>query len=102
MPQHDSGRDRRVAGAQGDDFALPGLGQRLGGTADEGSVALDLDQRGAALSFPAARFEREKRFGRCGDVCRRLRDLEADRAVFGQPMALAAQLFQLLAAERVA
>ncbi len=29
MPEHDRGRDRRVAGVQGHDFALPGLGQSL-------------------------------------------------------------------------
>jgi hypothetical protein len=64
MPQHDSGCDRRIAGAQGDDLALTGPGQRLGGAADEGRIALELDQRRAALSLPDAGFEREKGLGR--------------------------------------
>src|SRR3954470_2375407 len=101
MAQHDAGGDRGIADAQGHDFALIGLGERDGGAAYEDSIAVRLDQRGAAMAFPAAGFEREEYLQRGSDLLRRARHLELDRAMLGQPIPLPTQLLQLLAAQRV-
>ncbi len=102
MPEHDRGRDRRIAGMQCHDFALAGLGERLGGAPDKAGIAFVLPERGAALAFPAAGFERQEDLDRRGDRFRRPRHVETDRAVLGKPVALPAQFLQLLSAERVA
>ena len=102
MPQHDRGRDRGIAGAQGHDLALTRLGERHGGAPHETGIAVVLHQRGAALAFPAAGFERQECLDRGRDLFRRSRHLEMHGAVLGQPMALAAQFLQLLGAQRVA
>ena len=54
MPQHDRGRDRRIAGTQRHDLALADFGERDGGAPDKGGIAVVLHQRGAAPGFPAA------------------------------------------------
>ena len=97
-----SGRDRRIAGAQRHDLALAGLGEFRGGAADETGIAIMLLERGAALTFPAGGFQRQEYLDRGGDLLRGARHLETDFSVFGQPVALAAQLLQFLRSERIA
>src|SRR5665647_3828085 len=92
MPEHDTGRDRRVAGVERHDLALAGLGERGRGAPDKSGVAVILDQRGAALSLPAPGFQLQKHLERGGDLLAGPRNVETDGAMFGQPMALAAQL----------
>ena len=90
-----------VAGAQRDDLALRGFGQRRNGAADEGRIAFMLDQRGAALALPAAGFELQECFER-GPTSSGLRATsKRDGAVLCEAMALPAQLLELLGAERL-
>src|SRR5580704_8846138 len=102
MPQYDRGRDRDAAGAQAHDLALAGFGERSGCASDEASIAFVLLERGATPAFPAAGLEFEECFERGGHILRSARDDEGDRAMLRQPIALTAQLLQLLRAERVA
>ena len=102
MAQHDRRGHRDLAGAQRHDLALAGLGQRRSGAADEGRIALVLPKRGAALALPAAGFQHQECFDRGSDFRGRARHLEIDGAVFGKAVALAAQFFQLLRAQRIA
>ena len=80
----------------------PVFGQALRGTADEAQIAFALSQRGAALTLPAAGFQRQKNLNRAGDLVGRAGDRKPHRAVLGEAVALAPQLLQLLGAERVA
>src|SRR5215475_1846386 len=68
VAQHDAGCNRRLTGAQRNDFALAVRGQRHRGAADEGGIALILGKRGAAPGLPAAGFQREERLDRGGDL----------------------------------
>ena len=54
------------------------------------------------LALPAAGLQHQERFDRGGHFGRRARHVEVDGAVFGEAIALAAQFFQLLRAERLA
>ena len=101
VPQHDRGRDRRVAGMERDDLALAGLGQRRGGATDEGGVTFVLQKRGAARALPAAGFECEEGFERGCDVSLRSGNFKTNGAVPGEAVALPAQLLQFLGAERL-
>ena len=102
VPQHDARRHRRISGAQRHDLAIAGLGKRRGGAADKGGIADILQQRGAALGFPAAGFQFEENLRGRGNFIRRARDVKTDLAMFGEAVALPAQLLQLLGAERLA
>src|SRR5579863_7339206 len=102
MPQHDRRRNRRVAGVKRYDFALAGFGEPLRGTADEIGIAFALFERGAAPRLPAAGLKVKENLDRAADVGHAARDLEAHRADFGKPVALAPQLLQFLGAERIA
>ncbi len=101
MAQHDAGGHRCRAGAQRDDLALRGLCQRGNRAANEGRIARILDQRGAALAFPAAGLELQECFERRPDLVGLARDLEGDRPVLFEAMALATQLLELFGAERL-
>ncbi len=102
MAEHDRGRDRHDVGVQRHDLALAVGSERRSGAPDEAGIAFVLDQRGAALAFPARGFKPEERFQRGCDLLGPARDFETDGAVFRQPMALTAQLFQFFMPERVA
>ena len=90
MPQHDRAGDRRVCGAQRHDLALAGGGKRCRRLPDEPDIAVMLHQRGAARAFPAAGFQREKYLHRCCDGLGRARHVEANGALLGEAIALAA------------
>jgi len=99
VAQHDAGGHRRCAGAQADDLALTGFGECGRGTANESGIAGVLDQRGAALAFPAARFEPQEGFEHCPDALRRASNVERDRAMLFEPVLLAPKLLELLGPE---
>src|ERR1700720_3964564 len=96
MPEHDRGCDRRIAGMQRHDFALAGLGETFGGAPDKAGIAVVLPERGAALAFPAARFECKENLDGRRDRVLCPRHLETNRAVLGEAIALPAQFLQLL------
>ena len=102
MPQHDAGRHRHLAGAQRHDLAIAGFRKPDGGAADKGGIADILQQRGAALGLPAGGFQFKEDFRRGGDFVRRARNVKTHRAMLGEAVALAAQFFQFLGAERLA
>ena len=54
------------------------------------------------VGLPAAGFQRQECFERGRDLFGCARDVETDRAMLGQAMALAAQFFELLGAQRLA
>ncbi len=85
-----------------DDFKLTGFGERGRGAPDKGGIAIVLDQRGAALSLPAAGLQSQEVLERGGDFLACARDVEPDGAMLGQTVALAAQLLQLLGPQRIA
>ena len=101
MPQHDGRRNRRVTGAQRHDLALAVLGKRSRCATDKSGVAFILRERRAALTLPAAGFKLHENLDRPRDLVRRTCRVEADCAVFGEPMALAAQLLQFLVPQRL-
>ncbi len=90
MQQHDRGRHRRAAGEQHHDLALARRGEVGSGAADKTGIAIVLQERGAALGFPARGFQGQEYFDRGRDLLWRARYLETDFAVLGQPVALAA------------
>ena len=96
VPEHDCGGDRGVAGPQRHDLAFAGFGECGRGAADKAGIAVVLQQRGAALGFPAAGLEGEESLDGWRNVFGCARHIETDGAVLGQPVALAAQFFQLL------
>ncbi len=81
VPQHDCRRDRRSAGPKRHDLALAGLGERRRGAPDKTGIAVVLDQRGAALAFPAAGLQHQECFERGRDFLARARDFKMDGAV---------------------
>ena len=76
------------------------LCQRGNRAANEGRIARMLDQRGAALAFPATGLELQECFERRPDLVGLARDREGDGPVLFEAMALATQLLEFLGAER--
>src|SRR5271168_4840489 len=103
MPKHDGGGDRRLPGMQGHDFALAGFGEPARRASDKAQLARVLPKRGAAFALPAAGLQREKDLNRVSYVIDGAGDRKPHHAVFfGEAIALAPQLLQLLGAEGVA
>ena len=94
--------DGRLAYTQDHDLALGLLREHDRGTADERGIAHSLDQSRAAPALPAARFQLQENLDCRSDFLRGACGGKRNRAVFFQPVPLAAQLFQLLAAKRLA
>ena len=71
MPQQKPAGDGLAAMRQGRDLEQALRGERHGGFMDEAAVAVMLGERGAALGFPAIRFQRQKSLERARDLVRR-------------------------------
>ena len=102
MAQHDCRGHRRFAGPQGHDLALAGLGQRRRGAADEAASPSCWLSAVPRWPFQPLASSIRNVSTAAGDFGRRPRHVELDSTMFGEAIALTAQFFQFLRAQRLA